>query len=82
MDKINSLRKEIMKNKRIGGINTMEVFKITKISLTIRNKQPNTYLHSLKGKMGVPLGRTINLLTKFISHMEICKICQKESKIL
>jgi hypothetical protein len=81
MDKTNSLRKEIMKNKRVGGINTMEVSKITKISLTIKNKQLNTYLLLSKGRMEAQLGKTTNLLIKFISHMEICKICQKELKI-
>ena len=78
MDKTNSLRKETMTSKKIGGTNIMEVIKITKISLTIKNNQLNTFLLSLKGRMEDLLERIINLLIKFISHMEICKICRKE----
>lgn len=78
MDKTNSLRKETMTSKKIGGTNIMEVIKITKISLTIKNNQLNTFLLSLKGRMEDLLERIINLLIKFISLMEICKICRKE----
>lgn len=78
MDKTNSLRKETMTSKKIGGTNIMDVIKITKISLTIKNNQLNTFLLSLKGRMEDLLERIINLLIKFISLMEICKICRKE----